>query len=126
MKPINTRVHGVLDYLAVVLLFALPRVLGWSDRVTLLLTVVAVSMLGASLLTRYELGAFKVLPMRAHLVLDFLAGALLIAAGAFLSGEPDGVRVALGVLGLAEVGTALLTQPASSLEPQPGQAGVRP
>jgi hypothetical protein len=118
MKPISTRTHGVLDYMAVVLLLALPRILGWSERVTTLLTVVAVGMLLASLLTRYELGAFKLLPMKAHLALDLVVGVIFIMVAMALDNEPNSVRAVLGLLGLFEIGNVLMTQTVSPVEQQ--------
>jgi hypothetical protein len=74
-----------MDYLSVATLLALPRMLNASDRTTMVFTVVALTALVYSLLTRYELGLFKALPMTVHLVLDFLSGALLLAARSFCS-----------------------------------------
>ena len=70
MKLLSTRTHGVVDYLTAGTLLALPRAMGWGDRVTNLLTGAALGTVAYSLLTRYELGAVKVLPMKAHLALD--------------------------------------------------------
>lgn len=114
--------HGVLDYLSAVLMLVLPRALNWSDQATLLLTIAGIGVLGASLLTRYELGALRVLPMKAHLALDLLTGALLLGAALALTGEPNAVRATLAVLGVSEIGAALLTQTRSSLEAEPAQA----
>ncbi len=112
MKLFSTRTHGVLDYSSVVLLLALPRVLGWSKPVTNLLTGSALATLIYSLLTRYELGAVKCLPMPAHLALDRTSGiALCVAAGA-MSNEPAPVRAALLGLGLFEVTASLTTETA--------------
>ena len=56
---------------------ALPRALGWGDRVTRMLTATAAGTVAYSLMTKYEWGLVKVLPMRAHLLLDALSGATL-------------------------------------------------
>jgi hypothetical protein len=80
VKPISTRTHGILDYLTAGALLALPRALGWSAPVTKLVTGAALGTLAYSALTRYELAPAKVLPMRAHLALDGLSGALFAAA----------------------------------------------
>jgi len=106
--------HGILDYATAGALFALPRMFGWSEHVTTLLTVLAIATVIYSLITRCELGAFKAIPMRGHLLLDFMSGALLCAAALMLRDEPDGVRLALGMLGLFEIGAALLTDPTPS------------
>jgi len=112
-KLISTRTHGVIDYLAAGALIALPRAMGWSERVTTLLTGAGLGAVGYSLLTRYELGAAKVLPMRAHLALDALSGATLCAAPLVLEDEPSEVKAALVGLGLFELAAALTTVPES-------------
>jgi hypothetical protein len=74
-------------------------------------------LLASSLLTRYELGAIKVLPVKVHLLLDFLAGAFLCAAPFFLvSGENETMRIAMIVMGILEMGAAIMTQTESSVE----------
>jgi hypothetical protein len=110
VKPLSTRAHGVLDYLTVGLLLALPRALGWDRPVTRLLTGAAVGTLAYSALTRYELGPLKLLPMPAHLALDGASGALFVAAPAFLAGERAATKAALIGIGLFEIAAALLTR----------------
>lgn len=106
----STRTHGVLDYSSVVLLLALPRALGWSRPVTNLLTGSALATLVYSLLTRYELGAVKRLPMPTHLALDRASGIALGAAAGIMTGEPAPVRAVLLGLGLFEVTASLTTE----------------
>ena len=110
MRFVSTRTHGILDYLSVGTLLALPRLLGWSKDVTRLLTGAAVGTLGYSLLTRYELGAVKTLPMQAHLTLDGMSGALLCGAPLLFPDEDGSVTGALVALGLFELGAALTTE----------------
>ena len=115
MKVISTRTHGVLDYLTGVALLALPRLMGWSSQTTLLLTCLAIGTVVYSSLTRYQLGAMKVLPMKSHLVLDFMSGVLLCAAPFFLN-ESGTARIVLIGLGVFEILASLVTQPRSALE----------
>ncbi len=110
MKLFSTKVHGVLDYLTSATLPALPRMLGWSQGVTTLLTVAGGSALVYSLLTRYELGLVKVLPMKAHLALDFMSGATLCAGPLLFPDEETSVKGALIGLGLFEIGASLMTE----------------
>jgi hypothetical protein len=111
VKPISTQVHGVLDYLTAGMLVAAPRLLGWDGRVTRLLTMAGASAAAYSLLTRYELGALKALPMPAHLALDMGSGALLVAAPVTLvRGEGEMTASALVGIGLYEIVVAALTQ----------------
>jgi hypothetical protein len=102
MRSIPRKVHGVLDYLSVIGLFALPRMMHWSDNTTTLLSVLAGGTLLYSLLTRYELGALKVLPMKAHLVLDFLSG-LALCALPFLYHMPRQATIILVSIGVFEL-----------------------
>lgn len=109
-KLLSTRTHGFLDYLTAGTLMALPRAMGWSDRVTNLMTGAAVGTVGYSLLTRYEMGLVKVLPMKAHLALDAASGMALCSAPLFLSDEDDEVKATLLALGLFELAAAFSTQ----------------
>lgn len=117
MRRISTRIHGMLDYGSVALLLALPRLLNWDDRTTTLLTIVAVSALLYSLLTRYELGALRVLPVKVHLALDFMSGALLVVAPSLLLPDAsNNERIGLILLGLFEIASSLMTQSHSPQE----------
>jgi hypothetical protein len=118
MRIIPTRIHGALDYLTVILLIALPRVTGgleWPEKATALLSALALATLVYSLLTRYELGALRVLPVRGHLMLDFLSGITLFAAAIALKANATVTTIVL-LLGLFEIGTALLSHARSPLE----------
>lgn len=117
MKWISTRGHGVLDYLMALALLAIPWLLNWSDPTRMLMTTLAVGIVLYSLLTRYELGALRVLPMRVHLALDMLGGLVLLIAAFTLNTETDGVRWTLGLLGVAELGAAMMTDPDANTVP---------
>ena len=85
-KPITTRLHGVLDYLTGGLLLVAPRLLGLGGTgAGRLLRLAGASHAGYSVLTDYELGAVKLVPMRTHLALD-AAGALGLAGSPWLFG----------------------------------------
>ena len=117
-KLLSTRMHGVVDYLSVGTLLALPRALGWSTSVTRLLTNAALGTLGYSLMTRYELGLVKVLPMTGHLLLDGMSGALLCGAPFLFPNEDTSVKAALVGLGAFEIVTALNTETTPSFGEQ--------
>ena len=114
MKILSTRTHGILDYLSAGVLYALPRGLGWNDRLTRLLTGAAVGTLVYSLLTRYEFGLFKVLPMKAHLALDGIEGAVLCAAPRLLLEEEANVTATVTALGIFSLVVPLITEPTPS------------
>ena len=110
MRFVSTRTHGILDYLSVGAMIAVPRALGWGRDVTRLLTGAAVGTLGYSLLTRYELGLFKVLPMTAHLTFDGMSGLLFCGAPLIFPEEDAAVTGSLAAFGLFEIGAALSTR----------------
>src|SRR5215203_3005762 len=77
VRVITTGVHGALDYLASGANLAFPRMLGLREAPWAVLVPRIDGVAGASysLLTDYELGALKVLPMPAHLAFDAAKGA---------------------------------------------------
>lgn len=111
MRFIPTRVHGVLDYLTAGVLIAAPSLLGFrkGGAQTWLPVALGVGTIAYSLLTDYELGLVKVIPMPVHLALDAANGALL-SASPWLFGFADDVSAPHLGLGLFEVGAALCTQ----------------
>lgn len=111
MIRMSTKTHGVLDLLSAGTLVALPRMLGWGERLTNTLTNLAIGTLGYSLLTNYEFGMIRVLPMRAHLALDAASGLALCASPTLFPEEDHSTHVALVGLGLYELGAAMLTRP---------------
>ncbi len=118
-KPIPTNVHGVLDYLSVSALLTLPRVLKWNKNVTNLTTGIALGTLGASLMTRYELGLFKIIPMTGHLTLDATNGVMLAASPFVLLSKWERNATVTSILiglGAFEIAAALLTQTQPSMK----------
>lgn len=112
-KPIPTSIHGVLDYVSVPALLALPRLLKWNKSITNLTTGIALGTLGASLMTRYELGLFKIIPMTGHLTLDATNGVMLAASPFVLLSKWERNATATSILvgfGAFEIAAALLTQ----------------
>jgi hypothetical protein len=115
-KPISTRTHGLIDYgWAAVATFLAGRMNG-APSTAGLLRGAATAATGSSLVTNYEYGALRMLPMTAHLAVDFaLCSALLVAP--FVLPESERryalVPAALGIAGLV---VGLLTRPRSPLE----------
>lgn len=123
-KLIPTRVHGVLDYVFGVMYIALPLLLNWPQPAAGILMALGAGVLLYSILTRYELGLIKVLPMPTHLAFDLLGGLLLIAAP-LLGLVDESVRGWFWVLGAVELIITLLsdTQPAWSGSAVPAAVG---
>lgn len=111
MQFIPTRVHGIVDYLSGLLLIAAPWLLGFADGGAAQWTAVAagVAVLGLSVLTDYELGLTRVVPMSAHLALDAGLGVLL-AASPWLFGFSHRVWLPHAVIGVFEVLASFVTR----------------
>jgi cytochrome P450 len=107
---ISTRTHAILDLATAGFALAFPRLLGASDRFTNIMTTVAVGKITYGLLTRHELGAIKLLPMKTHLALDAAGGAAVCALPFVLDEEENPAITACAVgLGLLDIVAAPLT-----------------
>lgn len=111
MRFLSTKAHGVLDYLVGALLIAAPWLFGFArgGAETWIFVILGAGALMYSLLTNYELGAVKKIPMPMHLILDAMSG-ILLAASPWLFGFSDYVSTPHVVFGLFEIGASLITQ----------------
>jgi len=114
VRVIPTGVHGALDYLAGGVNLAFPRLLGLSDAPWAVLVPSIDGMAGTSysLLTDYELGAFRVLPMPAHLAFDAAKGAFLATSPWLFGFAKRGTRYWLPhvLMGTADVLAAITSK----------------
>ena len=93
MRFMNTRMHGFADGSGAQWV---PQILGAAAIIY-------------SLLTDYELGVVRVIPMPVHLGLDFASGLLLLASP-WLFGFADRIAWPHVLFGLIEIGASLMTQ----------------
>ena len=103
MRFIPTRIHGMLDYLMGLLLIASPWIFGFDEggAKQWLPVILGAGAIAYSLLTDYELGVVRLLPMPVHLALDLGSG-LLLAVSPWLFGFNDDVWAPHLILGLLE------------------------
>jgi hypothetical protein len=80
MKFINTRLHGMLDYIIGATLAA-PYIFEYytNDTQSLVLMTVGGIIVFYSLMTNYEFGLIRLIPLKVHLWLDVIFGLFLIA-----------------------------------------------
>ena len=124
MQFLSTRLHGVLDYLMGIVLIVAPWLLGFDDDAAIWVPVIlGAGVILYSLLTDYELGVVRTIPMTTHLTLDVLGGVVL-AASPWLFRFSDEVWVPHLVLGLLEIGAGLMTQRTPSDQTEPGRASI--
>lgn len=78
---ISTFAHGVIDYLVGAILIAAPFLFGFADGGAAQWATIAMGVIAVlySLVTDYELGALRLLPMPVHLGIDLAFGPLLMA-----------------------------------------------
>jgi hypothetical protein len=123
MRILSTYVHGILDYVVGLALILAPNIFGFSELggpAVLLPRLLGTAAILFSLLTNYEWGVLKIIPMRVHLVVDFLSGALL-AASPWLFGfatEPANAWAPHVVVGVMEILVVMMsqTEPRSNLK----------
>lgn len=112
MKIINTKTHGYLDYIMGVLLIAAPWIFDFARNgaETWVPVILGIGTILYSLLTDYELGVSRMISMRTHLMLDIVGG-LLLAVSPWLFGFDEYIWRPHLILGIIEVGAALMTNP---------------
>lgn len=111
MRFVPTRVHGVVDYVVGVILIVAPFVLGFADGSAAQWVPIAlgIAALLYSLVTDYEWGLVRLLPMPGHLALDAASG-VLMGASPWLFGFADRVYLPHVIFGIFEILASLATE----------------
>ena len=114
LRVIPTKVHGAVDMATGPALIAAPTLLRMNGNkgATIPPRAVGAAALVNALLTDYEFGLKRLLPMRTHLALDAVGGITLAATPFLTRASKKGVRHWLphAVLGANEVFLALTTK----------------
>lgn len=107
---IPTRIHGFIDYVVGLLLIAAPFLLGFADGTAAqwVPIILGAGAIFYSLMTNYELGLVKMIPMPVHLALDMGSGAFL-AASPWLFGFADRIWWPHVLVGIMEIVIPLMT-----------------
>lgn len=110
--PIPAFVHGILEYVAGALLVAAPFLFSFdSDSATAVSIVAGVLILVIAASTAMSTGLIKSIPVQAHVVLDYLLAALLVAAPFIFSFTDDGTATAFFiVLGIVHLLITIATR----------------
>lgn len=110
MKIISSKAHGMLDYLVGAILIISSWLFGFANggAQTSIPVILGVGAILYSIFTNYELGAFKIIPFKVHLIIDTLSG-ILLASSPWLFGFADNVYMPHLIFGLLEVVVVLLT-----------------
>ncbi|MGV3545611.1 MAG: SPW repeat domain-containing protein [Pedobacter sp.] len=117
MKIISRTFHAWLDYMSCAVLLAAPWALKFSDSEAA--TAVAIGagllILFSSLMTKYEGGVFRMIPMSMHLTLDVLLGIFLIASP-WLFAFQDKIQWPHILFGILAIFSGLFTERKSTRE----------
>jgi hypothetical protein len=110
MRFISTKVHGVLDYLVGILLIASPWLFDFArgGAETWVPVILGAAAVVYSLMTDYELGLWRRIPMSSHLALDLWSG-IILAASPWLFNFHEFVYMPHLALGIFEVVASLMT-----------------
>lgn len=115
MKVIPAFVHGIFDYLGGIALLAAPNLFGFAEvggAAVMIPRIIGLIVLVQSICTRYEVGLVKLIPMKVHLMNDYIAS-LFLAASPWLFGfhnGPSNQWMPHVVVGLAVFVLSLLTE----------------
>ena len=103
--------HAIADYAVGVALIVVALASGGSSSAVATGVVVGVTVLVVSVLTKYPLGVFKVLPFTIHSAGDYLAAALLLVAPWALdfASSDAGLAAFYVVAGIAVLAVSLIT-----------------
>jgi hypothetical protein len=109
-KVLNPTVHGVLDYALALAFLVAPALAGFSEPATNVSTIIGVVYLGASLFTRYPLGAIKMIPFPVHgMIESILAASWIVMPWLFGFADDAAARNFFIVAGVGLLVVAALT-----------------
>lgn len=120
MKFLPTKIHGILDYLVGIALIAAPTIFGFRDvggPAVIIPTVIGIVLIAYSLVTDYEWGVVKKVPMGYHLLVDYFASAFLAVSPFAFGFAGQGLNVWLPhtVVGLTVIAVVMVSQPGVSV-----------
>jgi uncharacterized membrane protein YjdF len=121
MKPVSTRVHGIFDYGGAAILLLAPSIFGFEEiggSAEVVPRTLGIVVLLQALSTQYELSLVKLIPMKIHLMMDYLLGALLAFSPWLFefANAPINAWLPHFITGIGILALAALTQSVSSTE----------
>jgi len=80
MKILTPKIHGIIDYVVVIFLWASPTLFGLSDFVSMITYGLGGVHLALTLLTDFQYGVLKVIPFSIHGWIELIVSAVLVAS----------------------------------------------
>lgn len=110
MRFIPTRFHGILDYIVGIFMITAPWVLDFSDNdaATWTIVIAGVLVLLQTIMTDFEVGLIRRIPMKSHLTMDFILG-LALAVSPWLLNFDERVYMPHLIIGVFSMLASLTT-----------------
>jgi len=111
MRIIPTRIHGILDYLVGIILIASPWVFDFDNggAETWVPVIVGIMVLMQTIITDFEVGIIRKLPMVSHLRMDLFIG-LFLAASPWIFNFDEVVWEPHVIFGIFSILASLMTR----------------
>lgn len=100
MKILNSKIHGIIDYVVVVFLWASPSLFGLPEFTALCTYILGGIHLALTIFTHFEVGLIKVIPLKIHGTIELVVS-LALAGFAFYLGNREGDLACYFYLGFA-------------------------
>jgi hypothetical protein len=123
-KPISTRMHGIIDYTWAAAASSLAGRINGSTSTARLLRGAANAATASALVTDYECGAVRLLPMKGHLAFDAVLCGALVASPLFLPSSERRHATIPVLLGMTGLIAGMLTQTRSPAESEEEFGGL--
>lgn len=115
-RPISTKTHGMIDYTWASTAAAMPKMMTSAPAASRLIQNAGLVAGANTMLTNYEAGLLKLMPMKAHLAFDALIGGALLLAPLFVPASERRYALIPMAFGVASLLSALMTETSSSNE----------
>ena len=111
MRVIQTRVHGMLDYIIGIVLILAPWVFGFASggAETWIPVLIGAGTIVYSMFTDYEMGVSPQISMNMHLTIDMVAG-IFLAISPWLFGFAPLIWIPHLLVGLVIFASSLMTE----------------
>ena len=116
---ISTRTHGAIDYAWITAATGAQSMMRGADATAQLVRSAGTAAGIVSMVTNYEAGIVRLVPMRAHLAVDFMMGAALLLSPLVLPREERRFALVPVALGVAKLTASLFTETATRTRLEP-------
>lgn len=88
MKVLNSKIHGIIDYIFVLFLLLSPTIFGLGEVASLFTYLLGIIHLVVTVITKFEYGLIKILPFKLHGWIELIVSFALVGV-AFYLGEVE-------------------------------------